>query len=202
MIKSNAETPRSYIVITPQGEKRRNRIHLREAGISANAVPKAPNVEKVKCVLLAPNKTPSVQSVCQPNEGKVCQPAVENVPKANVQNVLRPKVKLVPKANVQSSGMNSTVNSAGKESAHNQSASSVPKLVVRKDQGLVQEDSKGVPTAPLGISNNNKAIPKVSAFKPPDPKPRVQEENNLRRSTRERKPNKKYLNIFFNPHWL
>ena len=53
--KSQAETPRSCIVLTPQGEKRRNKIHLREAGISTNAVPKAPNVEKVKYVLLAPN---------------------------------------------------------------------------------------------------------------------------------------------------
>ena len=146
-------------------------------------------MEKVKYVLLAPNKSPSVQSVCQPNEGKVSQSAVKNGPKANVQNVLRPK------GNVQSSGMNSTVNSAGKESSHNQSASSVPKLVVRKDQGLVQEDSKGVPTAPLGISNNNKDILKVSATKPPDPKPSVQEENSLRRSTRERKLNKKYPDI-------
>ena len=86
MIKSQAETPRSYIVLTEQGEK-------------------------------------------------------------------GPKVKLVPKANIQSSGMNSTAKSAQKESAHNQSASSVPKLVVRKNQGLVQEESKGVPTAPLGIGN-------------------------------------------------
>ena len=66
VIKSQAETPRSYIVLT-QGEKRRNRIPLREAGISTNAVPKAPNVEKVKYVLLTPNKSPSVQSVHQPN---------------------------------------------------------------------------------------------------------------------------------------
>ena len=191
MMKSQAETARSYIVIRPQGEKRRNRIQLREAGISTNTVPKAPIEEKVKYVLLAPNKSPSVQSVCQPNEVKVSQSAVENVPKANVQNVLRSRVKSVPKSNVQSSGMNSTVNSAGKESAHNQSASSVPKMVVRKDQGLVQEDSKGVPTAPLGNGDNNKAIPKFSASKPPDPKCSVWEENNLRRSTRERKPNKK-----------
>ena len=90
--------------------------------------------------------------------------------------MLRPKVKLVPKANVQSSGMNSTVNSAGKESAHNQSASSVPKFVVRKHQGLVQEDTKGVPTAPLGISNNNKATPKVSASIYPDPRETKREE--------------------------
>ena len=81
VIKSQDETPRSYIVLTPQGEKRRNGIHLREAGISTNAVPKAPNVEMVKYVLLAPNKSPSVQKVCQPNEGKVSQSAVENVPK-------------------------------------------------------------------------------------------------------------------------
>ena len=163
VIKSQAETPRSYIVLTPQGEKRRNRIHLREAGITTNEVPKAPNVEKIKYVLLTLNKSTSVQSVCQSNQGKVSQSAVENVPKANVQNVLRPKVKLVPQVNVQHSGMNSNVNSVGKESAYNQSASSVPKLVVRKDQRLVQEDSKGVSTAPLGIGNNNKAIPKVSA---------------------------------------
>ena len=161
VIKSQAETPRNYIVITLQGERMRNRIHLREAGISTNTVPQAPNVEKVKYVLLAPNKSPSVHSVFQPNEEKVSQPAVENVPKANVQNVLRPNVKLVTKANVQSSGMNS----AGKESVYNQSASSAPKLVTRKNQGLVQEDSKGVPTAPLGIGNNNKAMTKVPVFR-------------------------------------
>ena len=195
VIKFQAETSRSYNVLTPQGEKRRNRIHLREAGISTNTVPKAPSVKMGKYVLLSPNKSPSVQNVFQPNEEKVYQPALENVPKANVQNVLRPKVKLVPKANVQSLGMNSTVNSAGKEGAHNQSASSVPKLVVRKNQGLVQEDSKGVPTAPLGIADNNEAIPEVSASKPPDPKPSVQEDSSIRRSTRERKPNMKYLDI-------
>ena len=76
VIKSQAETPRSYIVLTPQGEKRRNRIHLREAGISTNAVPKASNVEKVKYVLLAPNKSPSVQRVYQPNEGKISKSAM------------------------------------------------------------------------------------------------------------------------------
>ena len=155
-------------------------------------------MEKVKYVLLAPNKSPNVQSVCQPNEEKVSQSVVENVPKVNVQSVLRQKVKLVPKENVQdvhSSGMNSTVNSAGTESAHNQSASSVPKLVVRKNQGIMQEDSKGVSSAPPVIGDNDKAIPKVSASKPPDPKPNVWEDSSLRRSTRERKPNKKYLDI-------
>ena len=126
------------------------------------------------------------------------QSVVENVPKPNLQSVLRPKVKLVPKANVKGvhcSGMNSMVNSAGKESTHNQSTSCVPKLVVRKNQGLVQEDGKGVPTAPPGIGDNNKTIHKVSASKPPDPKPNVQEDSSLRRSTRKRKPSRKYLDI-------
>ena len=95
------------------------------------------------------------------------QLVVEKVPRTNVQSVLRPMVKLVPKANVQgvhSSAINSAVNSPGKESAHNESCA--PKLVVRKNQGLVQEDSKGVPTAPPGIDDNNKTMPKVSASKP------------------------------------
>ena len=81
--------------------------------------------------------------------------------------------------------MNNTVNSTGKKSAYYQSASSAPKLVVRKNQGLVQEDSKGVSTAPQGIGDNT-TIPKVSASELPDLKPSVQEDNSLRRSTRER----------------
>ena len=120
------------------------------------------------------------------------------MPKAKVQSVLRPMVQLGLKANVQSvhsSRMNSTVNSAAKESAHNQSASSAPELVVRKNQGLVQEDSKGVPTAPPGIGDNNKSIPKVSVANHPDPKPCVQEDSSLRRSKRERKQIRKYLDI-------
>ena len=107
-----------------------------------------------------------------------------------MQSLLRPMVKLVLEANVQSvhsSRVNSTGNSAGKESAYNQSASSAqgiknaPKWVVRKDEGLMQEDSKGVPTVSPGIGDNNKTILKVSASKPVDPKPSVQEDNSLRR---------------------
>ena len=51
VIKSQAETPRPYFVTTPQGEKRTNQIHLREAGISSNTVPKTTTVEKVKCII-------------------------------------------------------------------------------------------------------------------------------------------------------
>ena len=37
VVKTKAETPKSYIVETPQGEYRRNRIHLKEAAV--NTVP-------------------------------------------------------------------------------------------------------------------------------------------------------------------
>ena len=33
VVKSKAETPRSYVVSTPDGDERRNRIHLKDAGI-------------------------------------------------------------------------------------------------------------------------------------------------------------------------
>ena len=43
----------------------------------------------------------------------------------------------------------------------------VAKLVVRKNEGLVQEDSKGVPTAPTWIGDNDKTIPKSFSFQTP-----------------------------------
>ena len=54
-------------------------------------------------------------------------------------------------------------------------------------------DNTRMPNAPQVIGDNE-AIPKVSTAKPPNPKPRVQEDN-LRRSTRVRIPNKKYIDI-------
>ena len=171
VIISQAETPRSYIV-KHHKEKRRNRIHLREA--SPIQCPMHPLCKRWNmCYCLQRNN--QKYKVCfNQMRKKVSQSAVENVPKANVQSLLRPMIKLVPTANMQSvhsSRVNSTVNSAGKESAHNQSErsakgiNSAPKLAVRKNQGLVQGDSKGVLTTPPWIGNNNKTIPKVSASK-------------------------------------
>ena len=76
----------------------------------------------------------------------------------------------------------------------NLSANNAPKLVLRKDHRAVQRDNISVPDDPPGNGDNNKANPKVSAIKPPNPKPRVQEDN-LRRSLGVRIPNKKYLDI-------
>ena len=77
VIKSNAEITRSYIVQTPQGEKRRNRIHLREVAIPTKIVLRAPNGEKVKSVSTAIKQSPVVQSVPIP--------VVQSVPKPIVQ---------------------------------------------------------------------------------------------------------------------
>ena len=69
----------------------------------------------------------------------------------------------------------------------------VKQLVLRKEiQEAVQRSEPKVPKIPPWNGNNNKAIPKVSANKPPDPKASVQKGNTLRRSTRERKPNSRY----------
>ena len=62
-------------------------------------------------------------------------------------------VEFVPRANVQcvhSSGMNSTVNSAGKESVHNQSASSAPVLWVRI-KAYCKRIAKVCPLLPQGL---------------------------------------------------
>ena len=40
VVKSKADTPRSYVVLTPDGDKRRNRVHFKDAGIP-NIVPNA-----------------------------------------------------------------------------------------------------------------------------------------------------------------
>ena len=84
------------------------------------------------------------------------------------------------------------MNSAGSANVQNQSTNNSPKLVLRKVQGYMQMDNTSVPNAPLGIGVNNNTIPKVSAVKPSNPKPRFHEDN-LRRSTTVRILNKKYL---------
>ena len=62
MAKSKAKTPKSYIVETPPGEYRRNRIHLKEAAVNATVLARTtsevPNVQ-VKSI---PQHTKDVQS--------------------------------------------------------------------------------------------------------------------------------------------
>ena len=142
---------------------------------------RVPNGEKVKSVSTAPKQSPAVQSMPKP--------VVQSEPKPIVQVVPKPNVESVSKLSVSKS-----MNSAGSASVPNQSANNALNLVLRKDQVSVERDNTSVPNASSGNGDNNKAIPKVSAVKPPDTKLRVQEDN-LQRSTRVRIPNMKYLDI-------
>ena len=109
-----------------------------------------------------------------------------------------PSVNSIQSPKAQSQVVNSarsqlpSVNSS--QSVNNwQKEKCVKQLVLRKEiQEAVQRSEPKVPKIPPGNGNNNKAIPKVSANKPPDPKTSVQESYTLRRYTRERKPNSRY----------
>ena len=96
--------------------------------------------------------------------------------------------------------MNFTVNSARMESAHNQSASSAnginsaPKVVVRKNQGPMQKDNKGVPTAPRGIGDN-KTIHNVSVSMPHDHKTSSQEDISL--GDKQERETKQEIPLYF-----
>ena len=190
VIKSKAETPRSYIVQTPHGEKRRNRSHLREASIPS-LKPKVQVVERVRphYILIAQKQQDRVPSLVK----SVPTPSVNNTansaPSANgIQSPkAQPHVVNSARSQLPSVNRNQSVNSWQKEKC-------VKQLVLRKEiQEAMQRSEAKVPKFPPGKGNNNKAIPKVSANKPPDPKRSVQESYTLRRSTRESKPNSRYI---------
>ena len=119
---------------------------------------RVPHGKHVKSVSTAPKQSPAVQSVAQQVAQSVPNPIVQVVPK--------PSVESVPKLSVYS-----TRNSAGSTSVLNKNVNIAPKLVLKKDQGSVRRENTSVPNAPQGKCDNNKAIPRVSAVKPPDPKP-------------------------------
>ena len=174
---------------TPHGEKRRNRSHLRKASIPC-LKPKVQVVERVR---------PHYILIAQKQQDKVPR-LVKSVPTPSVNSTANstPSVNSIQSPKAQSQVINSarsqlpSVNSS--QSVNNwQKEKCVKQLVLRKEiQEAVQRSEPKVPKIPPGIGNNNKAIPKVSANKPPDPNTSVQESYTLRRSTRERKPNSRY----------
>ena len=172
---------------TPHGEKRRNRSHLREASIPS-LKPKVQVVERVRphYILMAQDKVPSlVKSVPTPSVNSTANSA----PSANgIQSPkAQPQVVNSARSQLPSVNSNQSVNSWPKEKC-------VKQLVLRKEiQEALQRSEAKVPKIPPGNGDNNKAIPKVSANKPPDPKTSVQENYTLRRSTGERKPNSRYI---------
>ena len=125
---------------------------------------------------------------------------VKSVPTSSVNSTANsaPSVNSIQSPKAQSQVVNSTRSQLPSVNS-NQSVNSWPKekcvkqLVLRKEiQEAVQRSEPKVPEIPPRNGNNNKAIPKISADKPPDCKTSVQESNTLRRSTRERKPNSRY----------
>ena len=155
---------------TPHGEKRRNRSHLREASIPS-LKPKVQVVERVSphYILIAQkqqDEVPSlVKSVPNPSVNGTANsaPSVNSIqsPKAESQVVNRARSQLPSVIAIK------RVNSWQKEN-------SVKQLVPRKEiQEAVQRSEPKVPKIPPGNGDNNKAIPKVSANKPPDPKTSV-----------------------------
>ena len=208
-IKSQAETPWSYIVQTSHGDLRRNRVHIKEATVQStlNKVQEQP---KPVCKIILP---PGVQKVL-PMVPRIQNPVPNPVMKVMVQNLIQnqmvkttvqkpivqnPTLKtcvqnqnmknILPKFQVQRE--QSILNSTKKEIVPKESEKCVPKVIVRKEseqQGSVHKDIR-VPKPPTGIGDNNKTIPKVSASKPSIPSPSVQKPETLRRSSRVTKPN-------------
>ena len=135
VIKSQAEIPRSYIVQTPHGEKKRNRSHLREASIPS-LKPKVQVVERVwpHYILIAQkqqDKLPSlVKSVPTPSVNNTANSA----PSAN--GIQSPKAQVVNSARSQLPSVNSnqSVNSWQKEKC-------VKQLLLRKE---IRKLCKGV----------------------------------------------------------
>ena len=174
---------------TPQGEKRRNRSHLREAGIPS-LKPKVQIVERVRphYILIARKQQDKVPSLVKSVPNPSVNSTANSAPNVNTIQTPKAQSQVVNSARSQLCSVNSnqSVNSWPKEKC-------VKQLVLRKEiQEAVQRSEPKVPKTPPANGNNNKAIPKVSANNPPDPKTSVQEGNTLRRSTRERKPNSRY----------
>ena len=127
--QTKAETPRSYIVQTPHGEKRRNRSHLREASIPS-LKPKVQVVERVRphYILIdqkQQDKVPSlVKSVPIPNVNSTANSA----PSANgIQSPkAQPQVVNSARSQLPSVHSNQSVNSWQKEKC-------VKQLVLRKE---------------------------------------------------------------------
>ena len=84
VVKPKAETPRSYVASTPDCDKRRNRIHLKDAGIP-KVVPNAQANSKGS----VPRKPPSVLVALKPTRGNgLPKYVLRSVPNPSVNSTL------------------------------------------------------------------------------------------------------------------
>ena len=96
VVRSKAETPRSYVVSTSDFDKRRNRIHLKDAGI-LKVVPNAqPNPQES-----VPNK-PSERIALKP-------PGGNGLPKYVLRSVPNPSVNSVEGNSIPNTSVNNAV---------------------------------------------------------------------------------------------
>ena len=121
VVKPKAETPRSYAVSTPDGDKSRNRIHLKDAGIP-KVVPNAQPNPKGS----VPRKPPSVLISLKPQGGNglpkyvlrsVPNPSVNSavgnsIPNISVNKAVGNRPNHIVNSGVQNSGIQNDVNSA------------------------------------------------------------------------------------------
>ena len=159
-----AETPHSYLVKTPNGVLRKNRIQIKEVPPPVN--PTTPTIESSRPphttdVLRIAAKPPSPQSTAQPRVAAK-PPNIQHKP---------------PVGNT------------------NQQELSIPRSTQDGQISVPQPQSvlSGKSIMSPGPGDNKKDSPKVSVPKPPG---LVQKDtNNLRRSSRVSKPNRKYIDV-------
>ena len=96
-MKSKAETPRSYIVSTPDGDKRRNRIHLKDAHIPKVVPNGQPNQQGSM-----PRKPPSVLVTLKP-------PGENGLPKYVLRSVPNPSLNSADGNNIPNTSINIAV---------------------------------------------------------------------------------------------
>ena len=151
-------------MLTPYGEKRRNRSHLRETSIPS-LQPNVQVVERVRAhyILIAQKQQDKVPSLVKSVPTPSVNSTANSAPSVNSMQSLKTQSQVVNSARSQLPSVNS-----------NQSVNSWPKLkcvkqlVLRKEiQEAVQRGEPKMPKIPPGNDDNNKAIPKVSADKPP-----------------------------------
>ena len=129
VVKSKDETPISYVVSTPDGDKRRNRIHLKDAVIPKLVPDAQPNPQ-----VSVPSKPPSERVTLKPPGGNglpkyvlrsVPNPSVNSaewnsIPNTSVNNAVGIQIPNESvNGGVQNSGIQNGVNSAQDQKVQN-----------------------------------------------------------------------------------
>ena len=210
---------------TSDGDKRRNRIHLKDAGIPKvvlvaqpnpkGSVPRKPPSVLVALKPLVGNGLPKymLRSVLNPSVSSTVGNSIPNIsvskavenwsPNHTVNSVVQNGVNSTKYQKVQNKAQVQKVQNNAVNTNQEQKGSKIPIgysvqsscNVPKLEKRKEIKEKLNEPNNPTGNDDNNKTIPNVSAPKSPCPKPSVKENITLRRSNRVTKPNKKYLDV-------